>query len=218
VPDRITLINLLSICAKIASLDRGHAICTWAVENGFCEDVSDADLLAPMIAMYAKCGAIEDAERCFGSIDAEDRSLQTWNAMMGAYSRHGRGRSTIGLFAAMMRQMSRSRRSSVVPDELSFLALLLACSHDGRADDGQKVLMSMLDLCGFPPSHNHYTCVLDLLGRAGRAEEALALAMDAMPVQPSGQQFRCVLSNACCWASPDVELVASHVVESGLLI
>ena len=75
-------------------------------------------------------------------------------------------------------------QSGIRPNEVTFTSVLHACSHAGMVDDGLS-LVNFID-GSFPLClrTNHYTCTVDLLGGAGRLEEAHEL-IKSMPIQPS---------------------------------
>lgn len=69
------------------------------------------------------------------------------------------------------------------PDSVVFLAVLNACSHSGQVNEGLKFFDSMRRSYLIEPSMKHYTLVVDMLGRAGRLDEALKF-IRAMPITP----------------------------------
>ena len=150
--------------------------------------------------MYGKFGFLEDAWHIFSNQPIHD--IVTWNAMMGVYSLYGQGREAIQHFIEMQQERN------VALDKLSFLALLVACSHNGLADDGQKLFVLMVDSYGIIPGEDHYACMVDLFGRVGRVEEAEALSY-TIPSQPSVETFKRVLS--ACRPNSDVKR-GGHVV------
>ncbi|KAJ1392224.1 Tetratricopeptide-like helical domain superfamily [Sesbania bispinosa] len=89
------------------------------------------------------------------------------------------------------------------PDEVTFVALLCACGHSGLVDEGKKVFESMLSVYGVDPQMEHYGCMVDLLGRAGRMNEAYDLILN-MPFKANAVIWRALLS--ACKVHGDVEL------------
>ncbi|GAB2266963.1 Putative pentatricopeptide repeat-containing protein At3g13770, mitochondrial, partial [Dionaea muscipula] len=142
-----------------------------------------------MIDMYAKCGNLSYARRIFDHMT--ERSVISWNAMLVGYGKHGKGEEVVELFKLMRKE------KRVKPDRVTFLAVLSGCSHGGGGmeDIGLGFFDEMLtrkDGIGaeLEPDIEHYGCVVDLLGRAGRFEQALRLIKD-MPFEP----------NAALWGS-----------------
>lgn len=69
------------------------------------------------------------------------------------------------------------------PDGVVFLAILTACSHTGQVDKGLCFFDSMKHEYGIEPTMKHYALVIDLLGRAGRLDEAMGF-IESMPIPP----------------------------------
>nr|XP_016443066.1 PREDICTED: arginine--tRNA ligase, chloroplastic/mitochondrial-like [Nicotiana tabacum] len=69
------------------------------------------------------------------------------------------GNECLGLFEEMIQK-------GVRPDEVTFLCMLLGCNHLGLVEEGKKIFGSMR-LHGVFPDRRHYSCMVDLLGRAG---------------------------------------------------
>lgn len=73
--------------------------------------------------------------------------------------------------------------TGINPDEVIFLAILTACSHSGNVDQGLKIFESMRIDYSIEPTMKHYTLIVDMLGRAGRLDEALTF-IQGMPINP----------------------------------
>ncbi|EPS57776.1 hypothetical protein M569_17040, partial [Genlisea aurea] len=116
-----------------------------------------------LIDMYAKCGSVRAARELFDAT-GERRGI-TWNAMIDAYGTHGLGREAAELFEEMC-------RGKLPPDSVTFLSVISACSHSGLVDEGLHYFNTMTEVYALEPSMDHYGAVVDLLGRAGKLEEA----------------------------------------------
>ncbi|CBI24229.3 unnamed protein product, partial [Vitis vinifera] len=66
----------------------------------------------------------------------------------------------------------KMQQSDAKPDKVTFLAILSACSHAGLVDEGCYYFNQMIAEYGFKPAVEHYSCLIDLLGRVGRLREA----------------------------------------------
>ena len=82
-----------------------------------------------------------------------------------------------------------------------FLCVLTACSHAGLIDKGQ-IFFDLIGHSGLMPSLDHYTCIVDLLGRAGHIEKAIATIM-RMPFCPGIVQWHTVLAACRKWGDVD---------------
>ncbi len=133
-------------------------------------------LQASLISMYSKSGDIFGAISVFNSSSAEMRDTELYNAMIAAYGHHGMGASSLQLFTQMVTTNYR-------PDSVTFVSVLNSCSHAGLVDDAERykiivfsksssLFQSMRSHYNVAPMLEHYTCIVDALGRAGRLEEA----------------------------------------------
>jgi pentatricopeptide repeat protein len=136
--------------------------------------------------MYAKCGSIEDACRVFNKMPSRD--VVTWTAMLEGCAMHGHGREALRHFEQMCDE-------GVQPDDITFVCVLSACSHAGLVDEGMCLYASMIRDYMIPAKLEHYTCMVDLLGRAGHLQEAENMIM-AMPCKPQAAAWMALLG-AC---------------------
>ncbi|XP_057812004.1 LOW QUALITY PROTEIN: pentatricopeptide repeat-containing protein At3g57430, chloroplastic-like [Salvia miltiorrhiza] len=170
-PNSVTLMTILPGCAALAALTKGKEIHAYAFRNGLGSDVAVGSAL---VDMYAKCGCLIMARSVFESMP--NRNVITWNAMIMAYGMHGEGDGALTLFRKMVVD-----GGEVKPNEVTFIAVFAACSHSGLVDDGKQLFQTMKADHGVEPNADHYACVVDLLGRAGRLDEAYDI-INLMPV------------------------------------
>ncbi|KAF3780356.1 Pentatricopeptide repeat-containing protein [Nymphaea thermarum] len=182
-PDWITFSILLNACADLATLKHGRQIFNHITKLGLDVNVSVANGL---IAMYSKCGRIKEASTVFDLI--VDKDLVSWNSLMTGYAQHGQGKRVIEIFEKML-------QAGIKPDHISYVAVLSGCSHAGLLSEGQLYFDSMSKLHGLSPIPEHYTCLIDMLGRAGYLEEAEKV-VDQMDFQPNADIWGALLS-AC---------------------
>ncbi|KAF3964549.1 hypothetical protein CMV_011180 [Castanea mollissima] len=190
-PTDVTLLSVLSSCALLGALDLGRWIHEYVKIHDFDKYVK---VNTALIDMYAKCGSLDDAVSVFENMAVRD--TQAWSAMVMAYATHGHGSKAISLFEEM-------KRVRVRPDEITFLGLLYACSHTGLVREGCEYFYSMSDKYGIIPGIKHYGCMVDLLSRAGRLDEAYKF-IDALPIKPTPILWRTLLS--ACSSHGNVEL------------
>jgi pentatricopeptide repeat protein len=112
----------------------------------------------------------------------KSKDLVSWTAMMVAYANHGHGHHTLQVFARM--QVSGTK-----PDEVTFVGLLLGCSHAGLVNQGRRVFESIKGTYNLNPKAEHYSCVVDILGQAGLVNEA----MDVVSSTPPSERDEAVL-------------------------
>ncbi|KAL6506666.1 hypothetical protein OROHE_022498 [Orobanche hederae] len=177
-PNSVTITCLLPACGNIAALMHGKAAHCFSLKSGISGDVYVGSALTDM---YANCGKILAARFCFDRIPA--RNLVCWNTMLGAYSMHGKAEEAIETFHSM-------QRSGQKPDSVSFINLLSACSQSGRTEEGHHYFESMSKDHGIGAGVEHYSCIVTLLSRAGKLEEAYSM-IKKMPLEP----------DACVWGA-----------------
>jgi pentatricopeptide repeat protein len=124
--------------------------------------------------MYAKCGSMDDAWRVFNKMPSRD--VVTWTAVLGGCALHGHGKEALKHFKRMCKE-------GVQPDDITFITLLSACSHAGLVDEGMRCYASMVTDYMISAKLEHYTCMVDILGRAGHLQEAenMVMAMHYIP-------------------------------------
>nr|VDD33690.1 unnamed protein product [Brassica oleracea] len=171
----VTLCSVLSACAQSGNLVIGRWVHVYALKMGEEESCNDHVLVGTaLVDMYAKCGDIHSSMKVFRLM--RERNVVTWNALFSGLAMHGKGKMVIDMFQEMVREVKR-------PDDLTFSAVLSACSHSGLVQEGWQCF-HRLRSHGLEPKVEHYACMVDLLGRAGRVEEAEIL-MRGMTVPPN---------------------------------
>ncbi|CAB4286785.1 unnamed protein product [Prunus armeniaca] len=158
----VTYASVLTALSGLAALDLGRQVHNHVLRR---ELPSYVVLQNSLIDMYSKCGNLSYSRRIFDSMP--ERTVISWNAMLVGYSKHGMGKEVVKLFKLMKEE------NKVRPDSVTFLAVLSGCSHGGMEDRGLEYFYAMAEgENGIEPELEHYGCVVDLLGRAGRVEEA----------------------------------------------
>ena len=156
----VTIPCLLPACGNIAALIHGKAAHVFSLRTGIAYDVHVGSAL---VDMYAKCGRIHLSRLCVDRIPSKNSVC--WNAIMGGYAMHGNAKEAIDIFHLM-------QRSGHKPDFISFSCVLSACSQDGLTEQGWHFLNSMYRNHGIEAKMEHYSCMVNLLGRSGKLEEA----------------------------------------------
>ncbi|KAF6158636.1 hypothetical protein GIB67_040150 [Kingdonia uniflora] len=172
----VTYASVLTALSGLASLDYGKQVHNRVLRS---ELPSYVVLQNSFIDMYSKCGGVTYSRKVFDGMS--ERSVITWNAMLVGYGKHGLGQEVIELFQLMREE------NQVKPDSVTFMAVLSGCSHGGLVDEGLKFFDEMIDgpnADRVRPEVEHYGCVVDLLGRAGRVENALEF-IKKMPCEPT---------------------------------
>ncbi|KAK9669185.1 hypothetical protein RND81_13G114600 [Saponaria officinalis] len=173
----VTMVGILSSCANLGALEYGRLIHEYIIRNKLTLNVYVGTAL---IDMYAKCGILEEACMVFRAMKV--KNVCTWNVLIAAYSMNGRTEDALTTFYSMTFDNYR-------PDDVTFLAVLSACFHDGRVGEGRSHFQSMKSVFGVEPKLEHYGCMVDLLGRVGLVNEALDL-IRTMPYVPDPTIWR----------------------------
>ncbi|XP_026656065.1 pentatricopeptide repeat-containing protein At1g11290, chloroplastic isoform X1 [Phoenix dactylifera] len=182
-PDSFSLVSVIPALADLSVLRQAKWVHGYAIR--LCLD-GNIFVRTALIDLYAKCGRVNMARKLFDTI--HERHVTTWNAMIDGYGTHGFGKSAIELFEEM-------KRSPVKPNNITFLCVLSACSHAGLVDEGQKYFASMKKDYGFEPGMDLYGSMVDLLGRAGKLDEAWDF-IQKMPIKPGISVYGAMLG-AC---------------------
>ncbi|KAL5766732.1 hypothetical protein ACOSP7_017349 [Xanthoceras sorbifolium] len=169
-PNLVTVTGLLPACGLTGSIRRGREIQGWIHRMGLDINVFVASAL---IDMYSKCGSVKDAKNVFDMIQV--KNVASWNAMIGCYGKHG-------IFDASMELFEKMQEEGMQPNEVTFIAVLSACSHGDLVEKGLKIFRSMKETRGIEISKEHYACVVDMLCRSGRMMEAYELLI-GMPIE-----------------------------------
>ncbi|ESQ41681.1 hypothetical protein EUTSA_v10012670mg [Eutrema salsugineum] len=191
-PNAFTISCALVACASLAALRIGKQIHAYALRNQ--QNAIPLFVSNCLIDMYAKCGDIGNGRLVFDSM--KGRNEVTWTSLMTGYGMHGYGEEALGIFDEMWKLGFKL-------DGVTLLVVLYACSHSGMIDQGMKYFNRMKTDFGVSPGPEHYACMVDLLGRAGRLDAALRL-IEKMPMEPPPVVWVALLS--CCRIHGKVEL------------
>ncbi|CAI9103584.1 OLC1v1002097C1 [Oldenlandia corymbosa var. corymbosa] len=178
-----TFTSILAAVSNLAVLSFGEQIHGRIIQRGLGGDVEMDNAL---IDMYAKCGNIINSRKIFDQMPW--KNLLSWTSMMIGYGSHGYGKEAVELFDEMVKSGTR-------PDYIVFMAVLSACSHAGLVEEGLRYFRSMIGDYNIKLEQGVYGCVVDLLGRAGKVEEAYEL-IKSMPF-PADETVWGVFLGAC---------------------
>lgn len=193
--------SAVSAASNVANVKLGKQIHAMIKKTGYD---SETEVSNALITLYAKCGSIDDAERQF--FEMPEKNEISWNSMITSYSQHGRGFEALSLFEDM-------KQLDVLPNHVTFVGVLSACSHVGLVDEGISYFQSMSEVHNLVPKPEHYACVVDLLGRSGLLSRARRF-VEEMPIQPDAMVWRTLLSASIAQKNIDIgEFAASHLLE-----
>ncbi|KAF8413318.1 hypothetical protein HHK36_001296 [Tetracentron sinense] len=186
-----TFASLLSGAASIGAISKGEQLHARLLKSGFMSDRCVGNALT---SMYSRCGNIEAASLVFNEMS--DRNVISWTSMIMGFAKHGYARRALEIFNEMV-------ETGTQPNEVTYIAVLSACSHVGMIAEGWKHFNSMNKEHRIVPRMEHYACMVDLLGRSGFLEEAVKFIY-SMPFKADALVWRTLLG--ACRVNGNTEL------------
>ncbi|XP_010542661.1 PREDICTED: pentatricopeptide repeat-containing protein At2g29760, chloroplastic [Tarenaya hassleriana] len=155
----VTMVGVLSACAKIPDLESGKRVCSYIEEAGISVSLTLANA---MLDMYAKCGNMEDAKRLFDTMEEKDivtwttmldgyarledyvaarhvfdsmpvKDIAAWNALISAYGQNGKPKEALEVFHELQLQ------NNAKPNQITLVSTLSACAQIGAMDLGEWI-------------------------------------------------------------------------------
>ncbi|XP_022142608.1 pentatricopeptide repeat-containing protein At4g21300 isoform X1 [Momordica charantia] len=189
--DCVSISGALSACANLPALHYGKEIHGFMIKGPLRSDIYAESSL---IDMYAKCGNLNFSRRVFDMMQGKNEV--SWNSIISAYGNHGDLKECLALFHEML-------KNGIQPDHVTFLGIISACGHAGQVDEGIRYYHLMTEDYGIPARMEHYACMADLFGRAGRLDEAFE-TIKSMPFPPDAGVWGTLLG--ACHVHGNVEL------------
>ncbi|KAK6240710.1 Pentatricopeptide repeat - like 10 [Theobroma cacao] len=180
-PDAITIASVLPAYADLTSLSEGRQIHAFIIKLGLNSNTIVSNSIT---YLYAKCGDLHTARRCFDGMLFKD--VVSWNTIIMAYAIHGFGRISIALFREMI-------ENGIEPNKSTFVSLLSSCSISGLVDEGWEYFNSMKRDYGIDPGIEHFGCMLDLIGRTKNLDLAKNF-IEEMPFVPTARIWGSLLA------------------------
>ncbi|XP_006660454.1 pentatricopeptide repeat-containing protein At4g14850-like [Oryza brachyantha] len=196
-PDPFVLSSLLNACASLSAYEQGKQVHAHLIKRQFMSDVFAGNAL---VYTYAKCGSIEDAELAFSSLP--ERGVVSWSAMIGGLAQHGHGKKALELFHRMVDE-------GIDPNHITMTSVLCACNHAGLVDEAKQYFNSMKEMFGIDRTEEHYSCMIDLLGRAGKLDDAMEL-VNSMPFQANASVWGALLGASRVHKDPELGRLAAE--------
>ena len=186
-PNEVTLLTVFPAIANLGNVKMCESVHGYVEKRGF--NAVDIRIVNALIDLYAKCGCIESASRLFSEMPDWRKNSVSWNSVMSGYAIFGMVREVVDTFEKM-------EKAGVRPNHVAFLSILSACSHSGLVEEGLEFFGKMVNDYGLVPDIKHYGCVIDMLGRAGRLEEAEKVALQ-VPREVANDVIWRTLLGAC---------------------
>ncbi|KAJ4803943.1 Pentatricopeptide repeat-containing protein [Rhynchospora pubera] len=202
-PTEVTIICVISACSQIGSLSLGQWIHSY-VQKHLHEINPTVTLRNSLIHMYAKCGRLDIALDLF--CEQEEKNLESYNTMLTNLSLYGGGSMCLSIFSQIL-------KLQICPDRITFLGLLMACSHAGVISYAFTCIKCMGQVYGVEPGPDHYGCLIDVLSKKGFLEEAREV-IETMPFEPDAYSWGALLSACINYGDTELGLeVAKKLIE-----
>lgn len=177
-----TLSAILSTCASLALIIEGIQLHAGIIKYGFHGNFFVASSL---VDVYARCGQIEEAYQIFA--DMKHKNVVLWNAIISGFTRHGNFWEAVILFEKM-------QQAGISPNEVTYLSMISMCSHAGLVEEARCYFSLLISDQSVEPSVLHYSCMVDVLGRSGKIDEAWEL-IQRMPLEPTTSMWGSLLGS-----------------------
>ncbi|KAL9688399.1 hypothetical protein QQ045_032820 [Rhodiola kirilowii] len=177
-PDNLTIVSLASAVAQSKNCENSKLVHGFALRKNLMLDyvvVANA-----VMDMYAKLGVVDSARIIFWQIPEKD--VISWNTLITGYSQNGLASEAIELYNEM------AEFKEILPNQGTWVSILPAYSHVGSLRQGMKVHGQVIKNSFYLDVYVS-TCLIDMYGKCGRLEDALALFYQ-------GQRNNAVLWNA----------------------
>ncbi|KAG8376451.1 hypothetical protein BUALT_Bualt09G0064700 [Buddleja alternifolia] len=197
IPSQSTYPCAMIAAANIGALAMGKSIHACAVK--FLGELG-LFLANSLISFYAKCGSMEDSLLVFHKM--RERNIVSWNALICGYAQNGEANGAIEMYQKM-------KLMNINPNSITLLGLLLACNHAGLINEGYKYFNEDRSLV----KAEHYACMIDLLSRSGRFQEAQRFLRD-LPFDPGVGFWKALLGGCQIHLNLELgEIAAKKILE-----
>ncbi|XP_027935423.1 pentatricopeptide repeat-containing protein At5g43790 [Vigna unguiculata] len=200
-PNEVTLVALITACSNLGALSQGAWAHAYVLRNNL---ELNRFVGTALVDMYSKCGCLNLACQLFDQLSERDAFCFT--AMIGGFAVHGHVGQALELYRKM-------KLEGLAPGDATIVVTMFACSHGGLVEEGLEIFESMKVVHGMEPKLEHYGCLIDLLGRAGRLKEAKDM-LQAMPMKPNAILWRSLLGAAKLHGNIEIgEAALKHLIE-----
>ncbi|XP_027174758.1 pentatricopeptide repeat-containing protein At4g31070, mitochondrial [Coffea eugenioides] len=201
-PNSVTLLSVISACTNLLSTCHAGGVHGYVLKSCL---ISELNIQNSLSSMYAKCGCLQDSVKIFKEMTLTDSV--SWTAIISAYGLYGCGEDALQLFGEM-------QESGMKADAIALLEVMTACNHAGLVEEGYKLFNETMKDEKISLTIEHYACYIDLLGRAGKLEDACDL-VSRLPMKPSPRIWSSLVSSCKLHGKLEVaELLVHKLIES----
>ncbi|RZC92505.1 hypothetical protein C5167_041848 [Papaver somniferum] len=194
------------------SMPERNIIAWTAMINGYAQNGRPSEALELFRGMEkarikpeaAQLGGTELADWIGSYVDREgiERNEKILTALIDMHAKCGNMEEACRLF----RGIPSPDAEGIDPDNITFVGVLTACSHTGLVEDGLRFWDEMVNDYKIKPEAGHFACMVDMLARAARLDEAHEMVM-SMPEGPHPGALGALLS--ACKTYGNVEIAES---------
>ncbi|CAN1280913.1 Pentatricopeptide repeat-containing protein At4g02750, partial [Linum perenne] len=198
-PNTFTLSSVLKACAGAGLGELGRQLHSYLIRRDLG---SDTFLGVGLVDLYAKNHYMVSARLVFNLIPGKDLIL--WNVVISGHSLNGEDVEAVSLFPLLYKE-------GIMLNHITLVNVLSACNHAGLVDDAKRYLSSMEELFGITPTQEHYACMIDILGRAAKLDEAMEL-VNTMPYEANVSVWGALLGAATMHKNVDLGRKAAEML------
>ncbi|CAK8531625.1 unnamed protein product [Lathyrus sativus] len=206
--DMFTMASVLTAFTCLKDLAGGMQFHGKMIKSGFHRN---SRVGSGLIDLYSKCAphGMLECVKVFGEIPKSD--LVLWNTMISGFSQYE------DLSEDALLTFREIQRIGFCPDDCSFVCVISACSNLSSPSVGKQVhalaiksenRFMMKEKFGIEPEAEHYSCMKDLLGRAGKLKEAERI-IETMPFNPGSIEWATLLGTCRKHGNVELEMKAS---------
>ncbi|GMH19547.1 hypothetical protein Nepgr_021388 [Nepenthes gracilis] len=199
-PTISTFASVIGACSLLTVSEIGQQVQSLLVKT---EYITNIKIGSALIDMYSKCGKVDDAQRVFDYMP--EKNIFSWTSMIDGYGKNGRSSKALEMFNRMQRQ------NPTKPNYVTFLSILSACAHAGLIDEGKYIFESMEKDYSMKPKMEHYSCMVDLLGRFGSIQMAWEFVM-GMPEKPNSDVWAALLGSCRLYGEVNMANVVAEEI------
>ncbi|RAL50461.1 hypothetical protein DM860_016928 [Cuscuta australis] len=156
--DHASLTTILSACDKAQLLSVIRMVHGLVFLSGYEMVVSVGNAL---VTAYFRCRCLDSGMRVFNEM--VEKNVITWTAVISGLAQNEFCEESLRLF-------DEFRRESVVPNHLTYLSALLACSGIQALMKGKQIHAIVLKL-GFQPNPSMESALMDMYSKCGIVED-----------------------------------------------
>ncbi|GFP95060.1 pentatricopeptide repeat-containing protein at4g21065 [Phtheirospermum japonicum] len=180
-PNETTWVNVISSCSSHDDFELADSVLKMLGEMKINTNIVTWN---SMISAYMRAGDLISARELFDRMPEKD--VVSWNSVISGYAQNGQSLLAIELFKEMINE-------GVVPDEVTMVSVISACGHLGALELGDWVMGFITTKLSVSPDIDHYVCIVDLLGRMGKLDEAKKI-IEEMPMDPHAEIYGSLLN------------------------